>query len=237
MFYLTLIPTMVDRIVTGLMNTNTYLFSHWKKGCIIIDPAGNVDEIISHIEIKNFTPLAIICTHGHFDHIAAIAQLRDYFQPKDVELPIYIHSFDSNYFGENGREQHLQDLSQLGAEFHPLFHSFLENLPEADILLEEGQLILDTDLQVIHTPGHTPGGISIYSESDLILSSRGIHCFLKELAVPIFPEATPTSFEAVSWINCLPCPTKPVYFQVMVLSQPSNEKRITTHFFNFTHLS
>ena len=171
MFYLTLIPTMVDRIVTGLLNTNTYLFSHWKKGCIIIDPAGNVDEIISHIEIKNFTPLAIICTHGHFDHIAAIAQLRDYYQPKDVELPIYIHSLDSNYFGEQGRKQHLLDLSQLGAEFHPLFHSFLENLPEADVLLEEEQFILDTDLQVIHTPGHTPGGISIYSESDLILFS------------------------------------------------------------------
>ncbi|HKK64272.1 MAG TPA: MBL fold metallo-hydrolase, partial [Clostridia bacterium] len=58
-----------------------------------------------------------------------------------------------------------------GAEFHPLFHSFLENLPEADVLLEEEQFILDTDLQVIHTPGHTPGGISIYSESDLILFS------------------------------------------------------------------
>jgi hydroxyacylglutathione hydrolase len=171
MFYLTLIATMVDRIVAGLLNTNTYLFSHWKKGCIIIDPAGNVEDIISHIEIKNFTPLAILCTHGHFDHIAAIGQLRDYYRDKDIVPPIYIHKLDSTYLGEAGKEQHLQDLSNLGAEFHPLFHSFLQNLPEADVLLEEGDLILDTDLRVIHTPGHTPGGISIYSENDTILFS------------------------------------------------------------------
>jgi len=162
---------MVDRIVAGLLNTNTYLFSHWKKGCIIIDPAGNVEDIISHIEIKNFTPLAILCTHGHFDHIAAIGQLRDYYRDKDIVPPIYIHKLDSTYLGEAGKEQHLQDLSNLGAEFHPLFHSFLQNLPEADVLLEEGDLILDTDLRVIHTPGHTPGGISIYSENDTILFS------------------------------------------------------------------
>ncbi|SRR6056297_357332 len=171
MFYLTLKAPMVDRIVAGLLNTNTYLFSHWKKGCIVIDPAGNVEEIISHIETKNFTPLAIICTHGHFDHIAAIGQLRNYYKEKDVELPIYIHTLDSKYLGKSGTERHLQDLSQLGAEFHSLFHSFLQNLPEADELLEEGDYILDTDLQVIHTPGHTAGGISIYSESDQILFS------------------------------------------------------------------
>jgi glyoxylase-like metal-dependent hydrolase (beta-lactamase superfamily II) len=65
----------------------------------------------------------------------------------------------------------MQDISMLGVEFHSLFHGFLQNLPQYDYLLEEGDTILDTDLTVIHTPGHTPGGISIYSESDLILFS------------------------------------------------------------------
>lgn len=162
---------MVDRIVTGLLNTNTYLFSHWKKGCIIIDPAGNVEEIISHIETKNFRPLAIICTHGHFDHIAGINQLKNHYAAEGIEVPIYIHSGDSAYLGTEGYERHLRDISTLGVEYHSLFHSFLENLPHYDFLLEENDTILDTDLTVIHTPGHTPGGISIYSESDQILFS------------------------------------------------------------------
>ncbi len=162
---------MVDRIVTGLLNTNTYLFSRWKKGCIIIDPAGNVEEIITHIEIKNFRPLAIICTHGHFDHIAGISQLKTHYESEGIEIPIYIHTDDSGYLGPSGFEQHLRDIKNLGAEYHSLFHSFLENLPQYDFLLNEGDTILDTDLTVLHTPGHTPGGISIFSESDLILFS------------------------------------------------------------------
>lgn len=162
---------MVDRIVTGFLNTNTYLFSHWKKGCVIIDPAGSIEEIISHIEIKNFRPLAIICTHGHFDHIAGISQLKHHYENEGIEIPIYIHPLDSDYVSPAGYERHMQDISMLGVEFHSLFHGFLQNLPQYDHLLEEGDTILDTDLTVIHTPGHTPGGISIYSESDLILFS------------------------------------------------------------------
>lgn len=162
---------MVDRIVTGFLNTNTYLYSHWKKGCIIIDPAGNVEEIITHIEIKNFRPLAIICTHGHFDHIAGISQLKAHYEAEGIEIPIYIHPGDSGYLGKEGKNLHLRDISNLGAEYNSLFHSFLENLPDYDFLLEENDTILDTDLTVLHTPGHTPGGISIYSESDLILFS------------------------------------------------------------------
>jgi len=162
---------MVDRIVTGFFNTNTYLFSHWKKGCIIIDPAGNVEEIISHIEIKNFRPLAIICTHGHFDHIAAISQLKSHYENEDMDLPVYIHELDSEYLTPAGYDRHMHDISMLGAEFQSLFRDFLAKLPQYDFILKEGDTILDTDLTVIHTPGHTPGGISIYSENDSILFS------------------------------------------------------------------
>jgi len=162
---------MVDRIVSGLLNTNTYLYSQWKKGCIIIDPAGSVEEIVSHIEIKNFRPLAIICTHGHFDHIAGVRQLKDYYEKEGIEIPVYIHTADKDYLGQVGYERHLRDISNLGVEFHSLFHNFLSRLPDYDHLLEEGDTILDTDLTVLHTPGHTPGGISIYSQSDQILFS------------------------------------------------------------------
>jgi glyoxylase-like metal-dependent hydrolase (beta-lactamase superfamily II) len=97
--------------------------------------------------------------------------LKAHYESEGLKIPIYIHSADSGYLGKEGRERHLRDINTLGAEYHSLFHSFLENLPDYDFLLEENDRILDTDLTVLHTPGHTPGSISIYSESDFILFS------------------------------------------------------------------
>jgi glyoxylase-like metal-dependent hydrolase (beta-lactamase superfamily II) len=162
---------MVERIVTGFLNTNTYLYSHWKKGCIIIDPGGSAEDIIQHIQTKNFTPYAIICTHGHFDHVAAVGQLHTHYLQQDIELPVYIHAGDRDFLGSASKETHVRNFAYLGIEYNALFHGSLENLPEPDHLLEEGETLLDTDLAVIHTPGHTPGGISLYSEKDRILFS------------------------------------------------------------------
>jgi glyoxylase-like metal-dependent hydrolase (beta-lactamase superfamily II) len=162
---------MVERIVTGFLNTNTYLFSRWKKGCLIIDPGGNAEDIVNHIQIKNFTPYAIILTHGHFDHVGAVGQLQAHYLSQDVRLPVYIHEGDREFLGSSAREAHTRNFAYLGIEYNALFHGSLESLPEPDHLLEEGERLLDTDLQVIHTPGHTSGGISLYSEKDKILFS------------------------------------------------------------------
>ena len=162
---------MVERIVTGFLNTNSYLFSHWKKGCVIVDPGGNADDIISNIHMKNFTPYAIICTHGHFDHVGAVGQLQAHYLTNGHYVPVYIHEADKDFLGAQAKETHIRNFDSLGIEYNSVFHGFLETLPEPDELLKEGDTILDTDLKVIHTPGHTPGGISLYSEKDMVLFS------------------------------------------------------------------
>lgn len=162
---------MVERIVTGFLNTNTYLYSRWRKGCIIIDPGGNYEEIINRLQKKNFTPHAIVCTHGHFDHVAAVGQIVSHFAEQDVHVPVYIHEADGKYLGAEAKKTHLENFRMLGIEYNSVFHGFLEHLPEPETYLSEGDTLLDTDLTVLHTPGHTPGGISLYSPGELILFS------------------------------------------------------------------
>ncbi len=162
---------MVERIVTGFLNTNTYLYSQWKKNCIIIDPGGDHEEIISQLQKKNFTPLAIVCTHGHFDHLAALAQLIEHYRRQDIHIPVYIHENDAMFLGESARESHLENFRSLGIDYDPLFHGYLDQLPEAEDFLREGETLLDTEIEILHTPGHTPGGVSLYLEKDLILFS------------------------------------------------------------------
>jgi glyoxylase-like metal-dependent hydrolase (beta-lactamase superfamily II) len=162
---------MIERIVVGQMFTNAYIYSEWKKECIVIDPGGSAEEIIRQITLKNLTPRGIACTHGHLDHVAAVGQLKFYYEEKGAKVPVAIHSLDKHYLGKTAKRAHKQSFRNLGILDPDLFDSFFSPLPEPDIILEEGKKIFDSDLTVIHTPGHTKGGVSFYSEKQNILFS------------------------------------------------------------------
>ncbi len=115
----------------GEFQTNCYIID--KK--IIIDPGVGAFEFVK----KNVdTPIAIINTHGHFDHIWDDKKIKEYF-----DIPIYIHKEDS-FFLEND--------------------PFGYNPPKVkpDVLLKEGDYkIGDYEVKIRHFPGHTPGSISV----------------------------------------------------------------------------
>ncbi|MBN1757672.1 MAG: MBL fold metallo-hydrolase [Chitinispirillaceae bacterium] len=77
----------VERLITGPIETNTYIVYNEMKDCLIIDPSPGVDPVVDFIGREQLIPLAIMITHGHFDHIGGIPELVDRFPL----LPVYIH--------------------------------------------------------------------------------------------------------------------------------------------------
>ena len=117
---------------------------------VIIDPGGCGDKIINNIEKNNLKPTMIILTHGHLDHIVEVSTLK-----KKFNIDIAIHKKDAYYLSNSD-----ELLEQIFGKFHPI-------LP--DKLLEDDDTIkIGTSyLKVIHTPGHTPGGICLLYDSIL----------------------------------------------------------------------
>ena len=132
----------VDRLEVGPLAANCYIVRDTTTGsACLIDPGGEPARIKSFLKKNGLGLKFIINTHGHGDHILG----NGYF-----DVPIYIHRLEKDFLSDPAK-----NLSgAFGLEL---------KTPDADKLLEEGDRIaLDSlELEIIHTPGHTPGGISI----------------------------------------------------------------------------
>lgn len=146
----------IKTLEVGSLGTNCYIvFCDDTREGVVIDPGGDGDKIIKVIEDNKLKIKYIINTHGHHDHTGANRKLKEY---TNVEL--LIHENDGDMLTSPKRN----------------FSMFLgeENSgPEADRLLNENDIISfgNCKLQVIHLPGHTPGGIGLYAEKEGVLFS------------------------------------------------------------------
>ncbi len=162
---------MVERLIVGPMDTNCYIYSNGKKECVIIDPGGDEDRIVASVNMLKMIPSAILLTHGHFDHTAAVGRLREHYKKDSITLRIAIHKADRKYLGHNARRAYQETLSQLGLASAGELKGLFSPLPEPDVFLEEGDKVLSTGLAVLETPGHTKGSICLYSEKDSLVFS------------------------------------------------------------------
>jgi len=132
-----------NTLVVGPIQTNCYIIENQSGEAIIIDPGGETQRIRKFLDDKKLTPRFIINTHGHFDHIKGNRELK-----KSTGAILLLNEKDAIFLAQ-------------------------ENSPPADRFLKENDKIElgEISLSVICTPGHTPGGICLYSEKDNILFS------------------------------------------------------------------
>jgi glyoxylase-like metal-dependent hydrolase (beta-lactamase superfamily II) len=137
----------VEKIIVGALSANCYILYNDNKDAIIVDPGDESAKIINFISYNNLIPKAIIATHAHFDHIGAISDLYDLYK-----IPIYLDKNDENLYKESSSHA-------------KLFGFEISKLP-SDVTFIDYSEKLFNELTILHTPGHSPGSISIYSEKD-----------------------------------------------------------------------
>lgn len=135
-------------------NSFVYYDEETKEG-IILDPGGDIGNIIKFVEKENIKIVAILLTHGHYDHAGGVAELKQIY-----ECDVVCHK-DEKY-----------TLLDPQINLSAMTGRIIEINP--DILLEDGDVFKfgkDSKLKVIHTPGHTAGGACYYDENYGILFS------------------------------------------------------------------
>jgi len=140
----------VSKIVVGFFQVNCYIVQD-KGSCIIIDPGDNAHEIISMINKLRCAPEMIIATHAHFDHIMAVKPLKEFFS-----VPFLLHADDVPILQK--QEEFVRSVWGL---------KIPELVKEADMFLKDGESV--GTLTVSHTPGHSPGSISLLGEGFAIV--------------------------------------------------------------------
>lgn len=136
-------------ISTGMLGENCYLIYNTDK-CVIADPGDEKDKIINAIDEMSLTPLAVILTHGHFDHVGASSALSDKY-----DIPVYISEKDYNYM-----------TSERESVFYikePVNKEKVKFIKENDVLK-----IGDMEFKIMETPGHSKGSVCYFSENLMI---------------------------------------------------------------------
>ncbi len=141
---------MIQKALTvGLLEVNCYILADEDTNeAVVIDPGGDEKEILNLLDRHKFKLQLIIDTHGHFDHVDANLPLKEATGAK-----IAIHEADAAALSHPSQEALFFTGNRL-------------RLSEPDILVKEGDVLSfgKYRLKVLHTPGHTPGGISLLPE-------------------------------------------------------------------------
>lgn len=143
----------INKLVVGPVTTNCYIVSNENtKEAIIIDPGAEPDRIMRKVEEEGVLVKAILLTHGHFDHVMAVNELKNRCHAK-----VYVGEEDADLM-ENPDEN-------VSAMFGQPY------IARADETLRDGEQLqmAGFSIEVLHTPGHTKGGVCYYFKDEGVL--------------------------------------------------------------------
>ena len=148
-------PLSIQTYVVGPVQTNCYFaINDDTKEVLIIDPGASAKQLAEKVKEQGLKPVAILLTHGHFDHIGAANEVREHYGIK-----IYASCDEEKLLASPARN---------------LSNAYGMSLKvTADVLHNDGDILELAGLKIkaIHTPGHTAGGTCYYIESDKTLMS------------------------------------------------------------------
>ncbi|MBQ9215391.1 MAG: MBL fold metallo-hydrolase [Prevotella sp.] len=148
----------IKTFICNLLQENTYVVSDKTKECVIIDCGAYYEEereaIKNYITTEGLKPVHLLCTHGHFDHNFGIDMIFETYGLKPEIAP---------------EDEFL--ISDLPGQFKSIVGvSLKRTFPPVGHFFEVGESIRFGchELQILRTPGHTPGGVVFYSPDDHI---------------------------------------------------------------------
>jgi glyoxylase-like metal-dependent hydrolase (beta-lactamase superfamily II) len=143
---------LIKAMTVGDMSVCCYLaICEETREAVIIDPGGDEDKILALCDREKVKVKYIVNTHGHPDHVCGNGPIK-----KATGALIVMHGDDAAFFAKPEVEQYFSVLGLPGS-------------PPVDLKVKDGDLIRfgQESLQVIQTPGHTPGGMCLYNAPDL----------------------------------------------------------------------
>jgi glyoxylase-like metal-dependent hydrolase (beta-lactamase superfamily II) len=162
---------MIENLILGSLSTNCWIISlekdapAWQglNAAAIVDPADDAVDINACLEKNNLYPRYILITHGHFDHIAALPDIVEFWRAKNAPLEIAVSQEDACYLGKEAYNFHHESMKACFGTSQFL-DSLWKPMPEPDMLLHEGSTV--GPFAVMHLPGHSAGSIAFHDKKN-----------------------------------------------------------------------